>query len=103
SESDLDEPLRGRGTGREMYRAVIDPVLARGGRVDSDASVSTAAARVYASLSRDYRVETNPTAYLEGDMWFTTDRGPVFTVTGHKSPPRPVAIPPDALLKSRPE
>lgn len=101
--SDLPASLQGQGIGRNMYRAVIDPILDRGGSAFSDSDVSVAAARVYESLSRDYIVKKNPAAVLDDGQWRTADNSPVFTVSGRKSPPRQVARPPGSLLTTRAE
>lgn len=97
--SAIDESLRGKGLGVEMYENMIARAAARGyPTVTSDAIVSEAAANVYESLGRrGYRVEKNPTAQLEtteaitmageeaatvskGGTWTTTDGGPVYRI-----------------------
>ena len=101
--SDLPASLQGQGIGRNMYRAVIDPVLDRGDSVFSDSDVSVAAARVYESLGRDYVVAKNPAAVLDGDQWRTADNSPVFKITGRKPSPTQVSFPPGSILRNRQE
>ena len=67
--SKITAEQRGKGYGKELYRAIIDEAHSRGLKVTSDDIVSGSAAKVYDSLAKEgYRVsKTDGVIHLEPD------------------------------------
>jgi GNAT superfamily N-acetyltransferase len=61
SHAELEEKERGKGYGKEMYKALIDHAHSKGLKVYSDSTVEMPAAHVYDSLGKThYKVERLP-------------------------------------------
>jgi GNAT superfamily N-acetyltransferase len=58
--AELEEKERGKGYGKEMYKALIDHAHSLGHKVFSDATVEMPAVRVYESLGKHYNVKKLP-------------------------------------------
>lgn len=67
SYAEIDESMRGKGHGIDLYRSLVDDALAKGLRVFSDSTVDAPAVRVYEALGRrGYEVKRLDGGVLEG-------------------------------------
>lgn len=95
----LPESMRGQGIGKAMYTQAAEAALDQGGEFHSDSEVSPQAQNIWDSLAKRYKVEKNPDAVAsapgENPDLFTTDKSPVYKLTGRLEPEKNVKLPED--------
>lgn len=112
--SQLFEEFRGKGLGKELYTRLIDSAKAKGySKLDSDSSVSEAAARVWMSLKKagydviDNRSKAHKTVDASGaKRYIREDKSPVFELSleGRPEPiKRPIGEQPEVPVRPEPK
>jgi len=93
SEAGMAAEHQGKGYISEAYSKLASDAINKGKYLESDASVSESAARVYNSLQdKGFTVEKSPSAVLETrpnanqKYWVTPDKSPVFSVSKGQRP-----------------
>jgi predicted GNAT family acetyltransferase len=79
--AELDEAMRGKGIGKQMYQSLIDDAHNRGLNVFSDFTVEQPAVNVYDALKRvGYDVKNNVAGNIEGAVYGANANSPAFQI-----------------------